>query len=97
MLLPGKKEKKKEKKKNKEKKINLFPCVEAKTGNTEYVQIETQRVKFGSMLLFNLVLHFIPSLSTGFLRVKADEHCSTCEERRLSKECKCFQSQPENL
>lgn len=86
----GKKKKRKKKKnQRKKKKRNLFPCVEAKTGNTEYVQIETQRVKFGSMLLLNLLLHFIPSLSTGFLRVKADECCSTCEERRLSKECMC--------
>ena len=68
---------------------NLFPWVKAKTANTEYVQIETQRIKFGSMLFFNLLLHFILSLSSGFLHVKANEPCSTCEERMLSKECVC--------
>lgn len=27
--------------------------------------------------------------NTGFLHVKANKHCSTCEERMLSKECMC--------
>lgn len=78
------------------KKKNWFPCVKSQNWKHRVCPNLSTIDIFGNVSFFNLLLHFFQPLSTGFLHVKAKEHCTTHEERMIKRTC-VTQSQPGNI